>query len=291
MRDQHAGCVASYLVEHDLFDFLLLSLPDNDTHSHKHGPAAQVTSIANADRQLERMMHAAGGSGAFLDEHAVIIVADHSHAKVERRIDLGDAFEDWTVLAPNAKPGEAEIALCPAQRSGMVYVLVEDARHAIPARLARAALKVDGIDLAMFSDGEEGVIASRAGQLRFAPGGDLRDPRGAGWSVDGELAVLAAEVRDGVLHSDEYPDALARVWAALTCPTSGDVLLSAGAGWEFADWGGVDHVGGGSHGSLHHSDSLGALAFCGVEPPHDHQAWSIVDMTPMIWRHFGVEQA
>ena len=46
VRDQHAGCVGAYLVEHDLFDFLLLSLPDNDTHSHRNGPHAQVTSIA-----------------------------------------------------------------------------------------------------------------------------------------------------------------------------------------------------------------------------------------------------
>ncbi len=29
-RDQHTGCVGAYLVEHDLFDFLLFSLPDND---------------------------------------------------------------------------------------------------------------------------------------------------------------------------------------------------------------------------------------------------------------------
>ncbi len=291
MRDQHAGCVSSHLVEHDLFDFLLLSLPDNDTHSHKHGPHAQVTSIANADRQLERMMHAGGGPARFLDEHAVIIVADHSHAKVERRIDLGDAFGDWTVLAPNTRPGEAEIALCPAQRSGMVYVLVEDGRHAVPPRLARAALRVEGIELAMWRDHDrdEGVIASRAGMLRFAEGGDVRDPRGRAWGVDGQLAVLAAEIRDGVLVSDEYPDALARVWAALTCPTSGDLLLSAGAGWEFADWGGVDHVGGGSHGSLHRSDSVGTLAYCGVDPPHEHGAWSITDMTPMVWRHFGVD--
>ena len=290
LRDQHAGCVSSYLVEHDLFDFLLLSLPDNDTHSHKHGPHAQVTSIANADRQLERIMHAGGGPERFLDEHAVIIVADHSHAQVERRIDLGDAFEDWTVLAPNAKPADAEIALCPAQRSAMVYVLVGDARHAIPPRLAKAALAVDGIELAMWRDHDrdEGVIASRAGMVRFAPGGDVRDARGAAWRIDGQLDVLAAEVRDGVLRCDEYPDALARVWAALICPTSGDLLLSAGAGWEFADWGGVDHVGGGSHGSLHRSDSVGALAYCGVEPPHDHGAWSIADMTPMVLGHFGV---
>ena len=47
------------------------------------------------------------------------------------------------------------------------------------------------------------------------------------------------------------------------------MLLSAAPGYEFADWGGADHVGGGSHGSLHRSDSLGALVFAGVEPPAD----------------------
>jgi len=73
VRDQHAGCVGSYLVEHDLFDFMLFSLPDNDTHSHKHGPHAQVTSIAEADCQIERLMHAGGGREAFLDEHAMIV--------------------------------------------------------------------------------------------------------------------------------------------------------------------------------------------------------------------------
>ena len=38
------------------------------------------------------------------------------------------------------------------------------------------------------------------------------------------------------------PTRCARVWAALTCPTSGDVLLSAAPGYEFPDWGGARHV-------------------------------------------------
>ena len=59
LRDQHAGCVGNYLFEHDLCDFLLLSLPDNDTYSHKNGPYAQVQSLAEADKQIERLMHAA----------------------------------------------------------------------------------------------------------------------------------------------------------------------------------------------------------------------------------------
>src|SRR3984957_8915306 len=38
VRDQHTGCVGAYLVDHDLFDFMLFSLPDNDGWSHKNGP-------------------------------------------------------------------------------------------------------------------------------------------------------------------------------------------------------------------------------------------------------------
>jgi predicted AlkP superfamily pyrophosphatase or phosphodiesterase len=289
VRDQHAGCVGSYLVEHDLFDFLLLSLPDNDTHSHRHGPHAQVTSIAAADRQLERMFHAAGGTDEFLDEHAVIVVADHSHAAIERRIELGRALEGIAILPPSGAGHEdAEVAICPAQRSAMVYALVREARDELVPRIVRMALDLEGVDLALWRPApREGAIAGAAGELRFAPGGDLRDERGARWSVDGPLAVLDATVRDGVVRSKAYPDALARAWAALTCPTSGDVLLSAAPSYEFADWGGVDHVGGGSHGSLHRSDSLGALAFCGVEAPHDHGAWSIADVAPMVRAHFG----
>ena len=132
-----------------------------------------------------------------------------------------------------------------------------------------------------------GYSKGAAGELRFAPGGDVRDERGGRWSVDGPLDVLDARVEDGILRSHAYPDALGRAWSALTCPTSGDVLLSADPGYEFADWGGVDHVGGGSHGSLHRVDSLGALAFCGVDAPHDHGAWSIADVAPMVRAHFG----
>ena len=42
----------------------------------------------------------------------------------------------------------------------------------------------------------------------------------------------------GRLSTPDHPDALDRVWSALTCPTSGDVLLSAAPGREFADLGG-----------------------------------------------------
>ena len=291
VRDKHSGCVGAWLAARDLYDFLLLSLPDNDMHSHKNGPHAQATSIAAADAQLQRVADAVGGIDRLLDTHAVIVCADHSHAAVERRIDLRAEFEGWEVAGPGgAAVEDAEIALCPNQRAAMVYGLVAEGRATTVPRIVATAMEIDGVELVCWRDDAYAhVRADGRGELRFAPGGDLRDARGGRWTVEGDLGALGAETADGVFHSADYPDALRRVWAALECPTSGDVLLSAGPGYEFVDWGGADHVGGGSHGSLHRSDSLGALAFCGVEPPAGTGpgAWSITDVAPMVRAHFG----
>ncbi len=348
MRDQHSGCVAAYLVEHDLFDFLLLSLPDNDWYSHKHGPEGQVRSLALADRQLARMMEPAGGVERFLEAHAMVVMADHSQAPVTDTVALHDALGEFGVLEPRIRahpPSELRseaggalraggtsrarereqprIAVCPTSRAAMVYVLGERRRHELRSDVARRALQLDGVELVMWLErdvhGEpaEGVIARPSvGELRFGPGGGVSDLRGGRWSLEGELAVLAASVRDGVLHAPDHPDALARVWSALTCPTSGEVLLSAAPGHEFLDWGGQGHVGGGSHGSLRGEDSLGALLLCGLDPdarppgpasnpplgpasnrpprpPLEHSGagrpqWSIRDVAQLVLGHFGV---
>ena len=137
---------------------------------------------------------------------------------------------------------------------------------------------------------EEAVVRSRRGELRFAPGDQLEDDRGGRWNVEGDLAALLGEAQDGRFLCSEYPDALARIWSALNCPTAGDVLLSASPGFEFVDWGGADHVGGGSHGSLHRTDSLGALLWCGTGPASSaaRARWSLRDVAPMVREHFGI---
>lgn len=294
IRDQHSGCVGAWLAARDLYDFLLLSLPDNDTHSHKNGPHAQPTSIAAADEQIMRVADAAGGLDRLLETHAVIVCADHSHAAVERTIDLRGAFAEWEVAGPGgAVVEEAELALCPNQRAAMVYGLMSahpPARAATIPRVVETAAEVPGVDLIAYRDGDDAVLRAPArGELRFRSGGDVRDARGNAWTVAGDLEALGAAVSGGAFDSPDYPDALRRVWAALTCTTSGDVLLSAAPGYEFPDWGGADHIGGGSHGSLHHSDSLGALAYCGVDAPAGTGpgAWSITDVAPMVLAHFG----
>ena len=191
------------MVEHDLFDFLLLSLPDNDWYSHKHGPEGQLHSIAQADLQLARMFNAAGGIDRFLEEHAVIAMADHSQAPVQSTISLQAELAELGVLGPKggvwgdgnggtAGAGEPHIAVCPSQRGAMVYALNRAERDAMRASVVTRALALAGVDLVLWLERDahdtprEAVIASRErGELRFAPGGALSDPRGRAWSIEG----------------------------------------------------------------------------------------------------------
>jgi hypothetical protein len=298
VRDQHSGCVGAHLVEHDLFDFLLLSLPDNDWHSHRVGPEGQLESIARADEQLARVMAPAGGVERFLDDHAVIAMADHAQAPVSASIDLPHELAELEVLLPRARNGsrgsEPRVAVCPSQRAAMVYVLSERRRTTLRSSIVRRALAIEGIELAMWLErdthgapAEAALARPGVGELRFCPGGDATDACGGSWSIDGELEVLeGAAIREGRLQTPHHPAALARSWAALTCPTSGDVLLSAAPSYEFLDWGGQAHMGGGSHGSLRGEDSLGALVHCGVEPASTPPQWTICDIAQLVTAHF-----
>jgi Type I phosphodiesterase / nucleotide pyrophosphatase len=287
-RDRHTGCVGAYLVEHDLFDFLLFSLPDNDTHSHKAGPDGQVVSIAEADRALERIMHVAGGVDAFLDEHAVIVMSDHSQTKVEESVNLAGALSDARVLTPaDPAPTEAELAVCPAARSAMVYALDESRGPELVSAAAATLEGLEGVDLVARHIDGRAVVRSERGELTFAPGGALRDRRGRGWDVQGEYAVLRLDVDGELVTSATYPDGLNRLWSALQCPHSGDVLVSAEPGFEFVDWGGAHHLGGGSHGSLHRDDSEGVLLVGGMDVP-ERDEWALTDVAPLVLEHFGV---
>jgi hypothetical protein len=296
-RDPYSGCVGSYIERHDLYDFLLFSLPDNDHFSHRHGPLSTVDSIARADRHLTELAEPAGGVERFLEDHAVILMSDHAQTAVSERIDLAAALSDWHVRIPNdPDPDRGAIAVSPGARSAMVYLLDEEHfPHLGFRRLLGRLREVEGIELLAWRDwrrdGEACVWTAR-GELRFRPGTGTHDVRGGGWDVDGRLEALDLEGQDGALASRTYPDALRRLWSALTCAGAGEVLVSAARGYEFTDWGGADHVGGGSHGSLRRGDSLAPLVFvnCGpnVGAGNGQPAqWSITDVAGVVMDHFG----
>jgi hypothetical protein len=308
-RDGYSACCAAELIKDDGFDFLLFSLPDNDNYSHRHGPEASVESIAKADHCFGKVVEAAGGIDDFLDNYAVILLADHAQTPVHRGLPLAELLgRDWTVLQPSdSRPELAQLAVSPTGRAAHVYLLPGDGERAEPDAVRRALGVIEGVDLVCCLEDDAGgtlirgepaapqagahaVIERREARLRFRPGGELGDLRGGRWEVDGDLDVLEASIEDGRLRSDAYPDPLARVWSALSAPNSGDFVLSLTPGFEAVDWGGVTHAGGGSHGALHAGDSLGPLLFvgCGPAHPNEREQWALRDVVPAVLEHFGL---
>jgi hypothetical protein len=307
-RDSYSTCCAVELTKADGFDFLLFSLPDNDAFSHRNGPQATVESIAKVDTCLAQLFEAGGGIDHFLAEHALILLADHAQTPVHRGLPLAEILaHEWSVLQPSeSDPEQAQLAVSPTARAAHVYLLPSGGGPPASEGVQGALAAIEGIDLVCHLDGTTAVIERNGKSLRFhpntakvqrvfppsggkrvAPVGDLRGGR---WEVEGDLGAIEAQVEEGTLRSDTYPDALARVWSALNAPHAGDFVLSLAPGYEAVDWGGVSHVGGGSHGSLHAGDSLGPLLFvgCGPDDAIERKQWALRDVAPLVLEHFGL---
>ena len=321
-RDGYSACCAAELAAAGLYDFLLLSLPDNDNYSHRHGPEASVESIAKADHCFGKLIAASGGLDGFLTDHALILVSDHAHTAVDRELPLIDALDAiWPVLKPSDEGTDrAPLAVGPSGRAAHVYRRNGSAPSG--DALSRALAEIDGVDLRCRLVDDEGGDIERAsrpgpivddcwasvegerGSLCFRPvegsTGEMtgpgrestfigKDRRGRTWHIGGDPATLGIEMDGRLLDSAEYPDCLGRVWSALLNPNAGDVLVSAAPGYECVDWGGASHIGGGSHGSLLAGDSLGPLLFvgCGPESADERDQWSLRDVVPVIHDFFG----
>ena len=270
--DAYAVAVGRWLVTRDGFDFLVYYLPDYDYASHAAGPEGSDDALRRADRAVAELLGAAGGYEAFLERYAIVVCADHGQTAVRNVVRLEDAFSDLRVPAPRSRFLESgDVLVTASNRYGMVYRLQEcrlDERG-IAGRLEGR----DGVDLVLFrEDGK--AVARRAGEeIRFAPAAGA-------WQAEGDL---------GVLDPTRYPDGLGRAWRALACPAAGEVLVSAEEGFEFADLGGGNHVGGGSHGSLLAGDSIVPMLAAGFERDPFPPSPSITDLAGIARRHFGLE--
>jgi hypothetical protein len=315
-RDQYSACCAAELVSRNRFDFMLLSFPDNDNYSHRHGPLASVTSIERADLCLADVIRAGGGMDGFLTDHALILLADHAHTEVDRPLELIEGMaRKFDVLRPSEdRPETAEVAVSPTSRAAHIYVLEEQDNPVRHRRVREHVASIEGVELVAWLERRDGTPIVRKGpghggdpapvtvverdgrRLSFLPaqgssgfGEVVTDRRGNAWSVSGNLEALEASVERGRIETPVYPDGLGRLFSAMTAPHSGDVVLSAAPGYECLDWGGAAHIGGGSHGSLRREDSEGPLLFvgCGPESPGEREQWSLRDVAPIVREHFA----
>ncbi len=251
--DGYAAAVGRWLVTRDSFDFLVYYLSDYDYASHAKGPGAAGGVLARCDAAVGELAAAAGGVDALLERYALLVVADHGQTDVRHVRDLRRSLgsvDDVLVTASN--------------RAAMAYRLD---RCRLDGRAVASRLDGDpAVEVTLFREGTEAVARREGAEVRFEPSG------GGGFATSGDVSIL------------DHPDGLARAWGALANPNAGDVLVSAAAGWEFADLGGGHHAGGGSHGSLVAGDSeVPVLSVGAGEPPG-----RIVDVAPAVLRHFEV---
>jgi hypothetical protein len=261
--DAYAAAVGRWLVTRDGFDFLVYYLPDYDFASHAAGPDEADAALRRSDDAIVALFEAAGGVDEFLERYDVLLVADHGQTRVENAVRLQESFADFRLF--NRRSVNAELVVTASNRAGMVYVLPD-----FDVELAELAARLDRGDVAesvLYLEGDEAVLRRESAELRFRP-------QDGGWSTSGDEAIAA-----------DYPDALARGWAALHDPNAGELIVSAAAGVEFADLAGRHHAGGGSHGSLAAGDSVVPVLTVGI----DADISSIVDVAPAALAHFGVE--
>jgi hypothetical protein len=251
--DAYATAVGRWLVTRDAFDFLVFYLSDYDYASHEHGPDTALAALQRCDDAIGSLADAAGGIDGLLDRYAVVVMSDHGQTHVHDAVSLAEIYDGVEGVLPLGSNRAAHVYLEPG--------CLLDPR-AVAARLDA----VPAAEVTLFHEGGSAVARREGEELVFIPA------EGGGFTLSGDSSIL------------DHPDALARTWAALANPNAGAVLVSAAEGYEFADLGGGDHVGGGSHGSLVVGDTEVPLLTVGVEGT----AASIVDVAPLILAHFGV---
>jgi predicted AlkP superfamily pyrophosphatase or phosphodiesterase len=259
--DDYATYAGRWLVTRDGFDFLVHYLSDLDYASHAVGPDASDDALARADGAVGALLAAAGGVDEFLERYAVIVCSDHGQTAVRDAVSLQGAFRDLRLFRRGTVA--ADVAVAASNRAGMVYRLpaCREETRALAARLDGDA----SVEVTVYLEGDEAVARREGEELRFARSD-------GGWRTSGDSSILA------------YPDAFARVWAALHNPNAGELLVSAAEGYEFADLGGRHHAGGGSHGSLCAGDSEVPMLSVGAA---DAPA-SITGVAPAVLTHFGL---
>jgi Type I phosphodiesterase / nucleotide pyrophosphatase len=275
--DRHGGAVARWLVTRDGFDFLFLYLYETDAAGHRGGDV--LGAVEQADNGLALMAEAAGGLDRFLDRYGVIVLADHSQSRVEQVADASEPLADLQLFRSSRRsdPDRCDVAVAASNRAAMAYLLPGGRVSA--ADVADRLGQLAAADVVAHRDGDWLAVRRGDGRLRFRRGSATTDERGNGWEIEGDHDLL---------DPAHYPNALERLEGALMCPTAGDVIVSAEPGWEFADAGGIHHLGGGSHGSLRAEDSFVPLVTAGFPASETFPALaSITDVQPYVCRHFG----
>ena len=297
-NDEKTAAALKALLSPDLFgtpggapDLTVAYFPDNDFKSHDVGPENALPIVQAVDDALGELIGGYGGLTPFLEKFAVVMTGDHSQTRnlppAEAAVDLDAMTPGFSVVSGGGTfDAGNDVLIGTNMRSANVYF-----RDAYVERdlFVKHCLKDERIDQAVWRDGDRVTVRTAdRGELTFWPdGGGAADDFGGRWAWEGDLATVDGRDEGGRISYGEYPNAFERL--ATGCfDLAGDLWLTVRGGYEFVIPETTVHEGG-SHGSLHRLDSTAPLLAAGLdcEVP---EAVRIVDVVPMIRRHFGLHE-
>ena len=284
----------------------VLALTSPDKFAHKDGPHAAT--VRTALRDVDAAAATAQGIAtrdAWSAALHVWVVGDHGHAPVTRHDDLHAWLESrgLRVLAhPRLWVSRPDVALM-VGGNAMAHLYLhpdERTRRWWPSHASRwddlrtALVQREAVDLVLVAESAEQQRVAHAAR------GDARivwDPRHERWSYDashGDPLLLGGTHnhldRDAAWEltaQSPYPDAIVQLALLAQAPRSGDLIVSASAGWDLrARYEPVDHLS--THGALLREQMQVPLL---LDLPVERRPQRTADVVPSALDLLGISHA
>lgn len=275
-NDKFAAEELTYLIqENRLPAFSIVYFSDNDKEVHKSGENV-TKGIVEADKKLQEVLDAFGSWEEAINNITWIVMGDSGQTyiknnKKEALVDLRTLLKDYRIHKINEPiQKQDQIVLGLNERMSFVYLLDDEMQQEEIATLLKSDSRIDVI---AWKEGNwvKVISGDKSGSLSFKPGGQIVDPYGQAWTLEGDEKILDIYIKDNQITYQDYPDGLARLYSSFFSHSGKYLVINAMPGYEFIGEGSPRHVGGASHGSLHKDDTHFPMIVAGtdVSPKHD----------------------
>lgn len=278
-----------HLINHQLLPPLtIVYFPDMDQIIHKKG-VEDTTGIEKMDRELQNVLNCFSSWEKAIANNIWIILGDNGQAFIHNDkktavIALEQLLKPYRIakLSKGVRENDDLVAAV-NQRMAYIYSLKPDRQLEEIANKLKKDKRIDVIAW-LEKDQVQVVSGRKEGKITFWKENRRKDIYGNNWAIEGDYHLLDLKIENEWITYGEYPDALARLYAAVSSHHGKYLAVSAYPGYEFRYGSSPVHVGGASHGGLHKDDSLVAFIVSGTKTLPQHNR--IIDIKKWILTFF-----
>ena len=289
INDHFATRVLCHLIRHQLLpDFTMVYMPDNDHKVHRK-PKEACRILRKVDDKIQKILNMFSSWEEAIEKHVFILTGDHGQTLIgqakNHNIDLDDHLKGLKIAdyAGTVKESD-DLVIANNERMTNIYPLKPHVDTEVIYRLQQDPR----IDLIAYKANE--WVEVRSGEkresIRFRPEGNSTDLYGRTWTLEGNADILdldlATNGNSNKISFGDYPDVLSRLYGALFSQTCPIISCTAKPGYDFKSAYAPTHLGGGSHGSLHLTDSTVPLIIAGAGQEKPFKNPRLVDLKGYI---------